>query len=357
MKKIFCVTSLYSVGCTFLDWSIHWLSGQDKFFSIDQNKYIDLTSDPLNFDQVSNAHNHRKNHPSGFKRTVNDIKKIQSLQTEGLFSIYPCPLTLDLCCKELAFSREELHKKYIHDQVLDFQKKDYVEMLQWLVEQQKIPVIFVDFDLSVVGYKWSCRSLCSVFDHETKVSVDEKQREIDNLFFPDSRRIWQDLGLDNIWDQRERLALDSRPFEVDHQDLTLPFPHLWINCQDLWFDGQRTVPETMEFLELELDRNRLEHWEDILYKWQYIQNDNLKFYRLLPQIIKATINGHYQPIPELTVEQESIIQHCLIYDHGLNLKTWNIEKFPDNTKELHKLLEPNTHLLSPREITSKKHGA
>ena len=66
MKKLVCCTSNYSVGCTFLDWSIHFLSGQDKFFSVDKNTWIDLINNPLN---ILNAHGHQKNHPSGFDST------------------------------------------------------------------------------------------------------------------------------------------------------------------------------------------------------------------------------------------------------------------------------------------------
>ena len=55
-------------------------------------------------------------------------------------------------------------------------------------------------------------------------------------------------------------------------------------------------------------------------------------------------NWHYEI--DLTFEQEVIVQHCLIYQHGLNLKTWQLEQFPRNTRDLHRLLEPNTHTVS-----------
>jgi hypothetical protein len=41
--------------------------------------------------------------------------------------------------------------------------------------------------------------------------------------------------------------------------------------------------------------------------------------------------------------QEAIIQHIMIYKYGMNFKLWQLEKFPDNTQDLHKLLEPNIH--------------
>ena len=41
--------------------------------------------------------------------------------------------------------------------------------------------------------------------------------------------------------------------------------------------------------------------------------------------------------------QEAIVQHILIYKYNLNLKNWQLKKFPDNTQDLHKLLETNIH--------------
>jgi len=38
-----------------------------------------------------------------------------------------------------------------------------------------------------------------------------------------------------------------------------------------------------------------------------------------------------------------MMQHALIYKHGLTLKGWGLENFPDDTKDLHQLLEPNVY--------------
>ena len=45
----------------------------------------------------------------------------------------------------------------------------------------------------------------------------------------------------------------------------------------------------------------------------------------------------------LDIVRESTIQHVLIYKHGLTLKSWGLEKFPNNTQDLHLLLEPNIY--------------
>lgn len=76
-----------------------------------------------------------------------------------------------------------------------------------------------------------------------------------------------------------------------------------------------------------------------------MQNDALKFYRSLSHIVECIVQGGYYELPALSLEQEAIIQHCLIYQHNLNIKTWQLEKFPSNTIRLHQLLEPNSHSL------------
>ena len=48
-------------------------------------------------------------------------------------------------------------------------------------------------------------------------------------------------------------------------------------------------------------------------------------------VFDAIVHNWYYEIDNLTFEQEVIIQHCLIYQHGLNLKTRQLEKFPSNT--------------------------
>ena len=60
---IIAFTSLHTGGATFLDWSFHYLKGNDHFWNHEKG-LMPLTSDPL---QDINAHNHFKNHPGQFK--------------------------------------------------------------------------------------------------------------------------------------------------------------------------------------------------------------------------------------------------------------------------------------------------
>lgn len=342
---------MYPVGCTFLDWSLMWLSGQKEFFNAEENKWLSLVSDPLT---VANAHKHQKNHPEGFIETKQFVEKLKSASNnQFLFSFYPTCSSWQMLLSRSGMCVTDLQDSEKWSKLLEIQKNEYVEMLGWIVQEQNLPLVFVHLDPLVRGYLWQPRNLNRFsFSAKTPGSFDELVSEKQQIFFPKTEQAWHDIGLTEIWDQRERMALDLRPFDPSmHDDITLPFSHVWINCQDLWFDTVNVVLDLALELKIKVNQERLEAWLPIVSNWQSIQNKQLKFWRMLPQIVNATVRGHYHPIPDLTLEQESIIQHMLIYDHNLNLKTWQLSKFPNNTIALHGLLEPNFHPLT------KEHGA
>ena len=101
----------------------------------------------------------------------------------------------------------------------------------------------------------------------------------------------------------------------------------------------------MKYLDLDIVPERLSAWIPVYRRWQSIQSRSLKFAINLPYIIDAIVNNWYYELDDLSFEQEVIIQHFLIYKHNLNLKTWKLSKFPDNTQQLHDLLEANIHVV------------
>lgn len=344
-RKIVCVTSTASLGCTFLDWSILWLSGQAKVFDIKTSKWHDICPNPLQQNSVTNAHKHAKNHRGGWARNKKILEQIYNETETGLVSLFPGTLHLDDCCQDLGFSIADLANESVMQQVDQYQKQDYVDMLDWMARDQQIPVIYVDFDPSIRGYKWTRRSLdrLTFAPHAASSQVDF-ENEHQDVFFSESQQRWRDIGLTQIWDIRERMALDIRPFSEQWSDrLLLTHDHFWVHCQDLWFDTESTVCAIMAWLGLDVNQSRLEHWLPIMRSWQQIHNHNLRFPRHLSKILRSIVNGVKHDLSWLSFEQEVIVQHCLIYQFGLNFKTWNLHKFPDCASQLHLLLEPNHH--------------
>ena len=101
----------------------------------------------------------------------------------------------------------------------------------------------------------------------------------------------------------------------------------------------------MNWVELPIDNDRYNQWVPIYEDWQQIQMNSLRFQYNYKHIVDCVVNNWSYNI-DLTFDQEVVIQHLLIYQHNLNLKTWQLKKFPGNTKDLHLLLEPNIHPLT-----------
>ena len=180
-----------------------------------------------------------------------------------------------------------------------------------------------------------------LFEDRRPESLEDKRKEYDQIFFKDSK-----IQLVDIWDIRERRALAPNVIKyratVDKVDLS--FKHYWVDAQNLWYNGEREIEKIMLWIGLPIVPERFDTWKTIYHDWQKIQIDAVQFQYNYKHILESIVNNWSYPI-DLTYDQEVVIQHCLIYQYGLNLKTWKLEKFPNNTQELHKLLEPNIHPL------------
>lgn len=338
MTKLVCCTSAASsVGCTFLDWSIHFLSGKNKFLNSNAKGWLDLVSDPL---VNNNAHAHKKNHPSGFKETESIIKFLK--EYNELVSYYPFPIRIESAGADVNIHNVPTNSDE-WQRIRNYQKDDYNRLLKYS-ESESAKIIFISLDNSLILYHRFTRSLDRlIYTNRPAKSIEEVRDTVDSLFFKESVEYWDKLGLNNIWDKRERLALCTRP--LDHSDLIavdFSFDHYWLDSRTWWQDGKRQIREIMNWLDISIDPNRFDTWITIYQNWQAIQFKALDFQYNCKHIIDCIINDWSYDI-DLTFDQEIVIQHCLIYQHGLNLKTWQLEKFPKNTQDLHQLLEPNIH--------------
>jgi hypothetical protein len=341
MNKKICITSVRSVGCTFVDWSIHFLSGQSVFYNTNLKQYIDLSQSPLN---KINAHGHKKNCPLGSEKFKSDLDTFELLRNDAIYSTYPCPISLDTAAQHLEIPIDQIGQKNILQKITNYILDDYNKIFK-ICKESQTKLIFVSTDPNTILYHSVLRTLERF---ATKPEKPESESDWVNgfqkSFFDASLKEWSKLQLTNIWDIRERMALDTRPMFNPFNDRNFDFcyPHLWINCQELWLNPVDTIKKILNYLDLKIDPDRYNLWLPICYKWQKIQSDALNFCYTQSHIVDAIINNWDYKI-NLTFQQEVIIQHFLIYKHNLNLKTWQLEKFPDNTLELHKLLEENIH--------------
>ena len=341
MKKIVCSISTFSIGCTFVDWSIHFLAGKKQYYSFEQQSWIPLVSNPLT---DCNAHGHDRNHPEGIKNITAMMQQAKNMPDDELYSMYPCASTTSYVRKKLNLEPEYCSEEYFNQVQQDWYVDEYSKIFDLCSDHAR--VIFIHDNQYTNWFR--------PFGHQRikhKV-IDDEKAEMEyrkQSFHKKSINKWKSLGLENIWDVRERQALDTRILNLSTTKFTdrcdFSKPHFRASVSDLWHRGVQLFHQIMTYLDIPIDTDRLAQWIPVYYEWAQKPLALMQFGDSFDDTIKCIVNGWYKELPELTFDQEVIIQHALIYKHNLNLKTWQLEKFPRNTLELHKLLEPNVHTL------------
>ena len=272
------------------------------------------------------------------------MQQAKNMPDNGLYSMYPYAAETDYFRKKLKIDLEQYDEKKFSQLEQDWSTYEFSKIFNYCADNSK--VIFIHDNKSINWFR--------LFNHTRivhNVSIDE-QAEIEyrkQIFHKKSINQWKNLGLENIWDIRERQALDSRPLDLsasewkNHCDFSKP--HFRANVCDLWHRGVKMFHQIMAYLDIPIDPDRLTQWIPIYHEWAQKPLALMQFGDGFDDTIQCIVNGWYKELPELTFDQEVIIQHTLIYRHNLNLKTWQLEKFPRNTIDLHRLLEPNIHTL------------
>ena len=342
MNNIFCVTSTHSIGCTFLDWSIHYLSGSNKFYNVETG-WSKLVSTPLSSD---NAHTHQKNHPNGIKLTTEVIQRLKKIKSDIPLSLYPTLLYEEEAAAELNITVNQLLDLF-NNEIVYRQQKDYADIWNQLVSNN-IPIVYVKLTSDQL-FLQSIRQFDRNFPNTAvqPQTSNEVHNKFLDIFFKDSQTKWNELGMNTIWDQREFIALNIRPYEYCEFDSWVNFtnPYYYLDARELWHNGKETLINIMQYLKFAINEDRMVSWLPIYYQWQQKQLNILKFAWNVDYICDCIINNYYHDISSYNLDlwHEAIIQHIIMYKHGLNFKTWNLEKFPNNTQDLYKLLEPNIH--------------
>jgi hypothetical protein len=244
---------------------------------------------------------------------------------------------LDISMDDLTVSNQQ--------KIAQYREQDYNQLLNFANDQQA-KIVFVSLNDTLPMYLVNVRYLERMpFDNRPAESIADIQQSLDTVFFKDSLATWNDQHITNIWDVRERRALNTRLFDRPSLKINFSFPHYWLDSQNLWYNSVEEIVKIMAWLDLEIDQSRFDKWTTVYRKWQKVQIAALQFQYNYRHIVDCTVNNWSYEI-NLTFEQEVVIQHLLIYQHNLNLKTWQLEKFPNNTKDLHQLLEPNIHPLT-----------
>jgi hypothetical protein len=317
-------------GGTFLTWSLMWLAGEKNYFHYKEKSQISLCTNPLT---STNAHGFWPNQAE----TLPDIIDLYNLLAEvpGTRFAYFHNLTNETNTWPVDPS---IDRTAI---ALAFEKSDKVV---WLKSTPRH---------ALYEAKWIGRSSKKRFwgSLDQFCSDPDRQREdFINYFFKTSLYLWDTVeGGHCVWDQREFLALNIRPF--DHQSLPADsfqgksyYPMI---CDDCWFTLDLVVRDLLDYLELDMQPDRWDPWKKIYENWKLFHHDRMMFVWYFDEIINSILNGTYLDFKRFNLDllREAVIQHTLLYKYNVNFKTYKLEKFIDSN-QLNCLLEPNTcHVL------------
>lgn len=312
-------------GGTFLTWSLYYLSGQTEYYSVKQKQKTSLISDPVT---ASNAHGFRPNQPIMLEHVIDQVNTLSNRPADEFNVMYFH--NFGDCNRQPGGSTSI---------AIDKTTKHF----------EKIVCVGISPKNSLYQCAYNKRVL--VLNPQTGElfsSQQEQHQDFIETYFKQSQKIWTEQGLNEVWDQREFLALNCRPNDsvniADVHDFS--FDHFYLDSMDLWTQFDLTVIKLFEYLELGIDLSRWDHWLEVYTKWKKIHYQRIRFVMYFDTIIQYILQGKSMDLEsfDLDIMQESAIQHALIYNHNLNLKTWQLNKFL-NTQHLHSLLETNTHSL------------
>ena len=317
--SIIAVVSDPGVGGHFLNWSILYLTGQTNYYHSKQSQWLSVPTNPVG---EVNAHGFTSNQLETLTEFNDTVNKLSTTHTDSFHTIY-------------------FHNFKGSTPDNDTGTATAIQHLASL-NNTKIILLSTQTNHALYNCKYTKRSLKSTED------ADKYHKEFIDLFFKESKQTWDNSELKEIWDQREFLALNLQPFKVPRiQPLAADISGYYLlDTFDLFTCFDVTVSKLLEFLELSLDSTRWNSWLQVYHQWQNLHKERLLFTWYYDIIVDAILAGHELDLTRFNLDiiQEAAIQHTLLYKHSLNLKTWQLTKFT-NTRQLHNLLEPNTHTL------------
>lgn len=302
MIVIFTATD--ELGCTFLNWSFHWLSGDEYSWEHKKRSWVKLPSNPLT---KHNAHLFKKNYYESFEEWKKTIDTFMGV---------------DVKKKDFTFfgSCSEEHQSKIR-----------------FALDKKIKTIFLGCDYS--RYKISKRTKSSVFQNRRQRYLDlvkyikkyfHTVPNIESLVnSPLKARNFLALSLMHLKKIDDLQLIQKENFKSDKN-------FLFINLRNFLLDGEKCLEGVFNFLGRKIDQNRLDQWIPIHARWKKFLLPTLNFYDDLPVILASIINGNSHSLKKyrLDIFTEAIIQHELMKQHNDRLLIEQLNKFPNNTKDL-----------------------
>lgn len=330
------------VGGTFLSWTLYYLSGQNNYFYFKESDWRKIPDFPLTKVNAHGFSSNRIKSLSDINLLKKQIKMFDSDTSLNIFYMHP-------------------FNQYKNDNVAD-KNNQSIDYLFNVTQKKLIVSVPNEHHFYHTTYKKRASSpkLCDPTNKEYLHTDADQHEDFIDYFFDDAKKYWKTKNLNEVWDHREFLALNLRPYDNCNKitDCNIHYSKdvRYLDARDVWCTLDLSIKNIFEWLEISIDESRFAHWVECYRQWRSFHYQQISFGWYFEEIIKAITNNKYIDLKkfDLDIVQEAVIQHELIYKHNLNLKTHNLDKFID-TVQLHNLLEENFHPVEDLYNLRKKH--
>jgi len=303
---IVAFVGVQGLGQTFMDWSFHYLTGQDTYWHHEKDS-IPLVTDPTT---TENAHRHLKNHPCGLEETE-DFLSMARISNQPLITFYPF----------IDGTIEGPNTVKAYGQLIDLLVEADVKIFS-INLTKRYPYFFTRNELD---------------DDETLRAL-QRWLESENVSFvrDDFRSIREKLSLKIIGNRRKWLD-NLQEFYTETGPL---MKHSFTD--DEWTNQPMECMEIiLKKVSMNMSDHRIDQWIRIAGRWKSFHQKIVRWYEKdLNEITENIIQGNSMSLDRLHLgikEQASIMAH-LMADHGRRLLLPS-EDFPKNTKDLHRFLK------------------
>ena len=286
-------------GQSFLDWSLYYLTGRDKFWNM-KFGWQDLLTDPTT---GRNAHLHLKNHPKGSYDLLEFLDKAKELDSDQLITVHP-------------FSSHETGLG------------EFTAVIQTCLEND-VRLIMMR---QTKPYPYFASERNEITDEEELATLRQR------IGYADANR-------KTIRDQMSfRLINNSNDFidNVNYFHTRFDSKLDYVMTDQQWAnDTEKVMLEVIDRLKLEIRKDRLESWRVIRNKWRQNYGRLIDWYEKdLAKVVDAILQGKDLDLDPygITLAKEIVIMAHLLNNHKKRL--WLPDNnFPKNTKILNGFLK------------------
>lgn len=301
-------------GGTFLDWTLQYLSGQDKTLFVDCDLGLnrsnvvgqachDLVLDPC---RERTAHAHTKTHPN--ENSVDTVIDIFQKHTD--FNLHTFYYVDSISQGRTQTEHNRLISKYPDIKFITYNFDEQDIDLIFCFQYEKIPIVNNLFEQTILSNSSVPLQQLPVWD----------KRELMSLYYPQTIR-----GQTTV----EKIL----PVTNNH---TIDFKNVFENLDTV-------IKNVFQYLNIDIHQDRWEDWKTIYNKWKSL--NNLDFYQDINLIVQCILSNTPHDLSQynMSFAKEIVIASKLLHNHNLALKAYGKSNLSQNTQQWTEILEPNTY--------------